>query len=250
VLNTLHERGYDRIIVVGHSLGSVIGYDILTYAWPFYHRAAHTSAEPTMVCLEAIERLASNSGNSSDRDIQAAQRTYFNELVGNGSRWRVTDFVTLGSPLAHADILLARDRADLEAKQNDREFPTCLPVLETFTRGGKQHKRFSFELNSGESDGYRVPHHAAVFAPTRWTNLYFPSRMIVRGDLVGGPLGGVLGIGIRDVAVGTTQRGGFLSHTLYWKLGAGKDVSMHIRALREALDLTDGRNVQSSAVMA
>jgi hypothetical protein len=46
------------------------------------------------------------------------------------SKWRVTDFVTLGSPLAHADILLARDRVGLEAKQNDREFPTCLPVLE------------------------------------------------------------------------------------------------------------------------
>ena len=38
--------------------------------------------------------------------------------------------MTLGSPLAHADILLARDRVGLEAKQNDREFPTCLPVLE------------------------------------------------------------------------------------------------------------------------
>src|SRR5688572_10743111 len=33
ILKKLHESEYRRIIIVGHSLGSVIGYDILTYAW-------------------------------------------------------------------------------------------------------------------------------------------------------------------------------------------------------------------------
>jgi hypothetical protein len=58
VLDTLHERGYDRIIIVGHSLGSVIGYDILTHAWPSYHRAVPPSADSPIACLEALERLA------------------------------------------------------------------------------------------------------------------------------------------------------------------------------------------------
>lgn len=38
LLRTLHERGeYDRIIVVGHSLGSVIGYDLITHLWQEYN---------------------------------------------------------------------------------------------------------------------------------------------------------------------------------------------------------------------
>ncbi|MEW8268619.1 MAG: hypothetical protein AB2731_20955 [Candidatus Thiodiazotropha sp.] len=37
LLKNLHDRGYDRIIIVGHSLGSVIGYDILTYAFQAYN---------------------------------------------------------------------------------------------------------------------------------------------------------------------------------------------------------------------
>ena len=38
ILRKLHaSQKYDRIIIVGHSLGSVIGYDILTYAWSLYN---------------------------------------------------------------------------------------------------------------------------------------------------------------------------------------------------------------------
>ena len=61
----------------------------------------------------------------------APQGRYLEELKTNGSEWRVTDFITLGSPLAHATILLAHDAADLGRKQEAREFPRCLPALET-----------------------------------------------------------------------------------------------------------------------
>lgn len=38
LLRRLHESGeYDRIVVVGHSLGSVIGYDMLTALWRDYN---------------------------------------------------------------------------------------------------------------------------------------------------------------------------------------------------------------------
>jgi hypothetical protein len=34
MLEALHDKDeYDRIVIVGHSLGSVIGYDITTHAW-------------------------------------------------------------------------------------------------------------------------------------------------------------------------------------------------------------------------
>ena len=116
----------------------------------------------------------------------------------------MTDFVTIGSPLAHAELLLARDRPDLEMKQAERELPTCPPQLEA--------DRFSYPATATG----RTLHHAALFGPTRWSNVYFPAQWVVKGDLIGGPLQEVFGWGIRDYAVTTTLRGGFLSHTLYW----------------------------------
>ena len=83
----------------------------------------------------------------------------------------------------------------------------------------------------------RVPHHAAVFAPVRWTNLFFPPRLTLWGDLVSGALAPVFGPGIRDVPLTTRQRAGLLSHTLYWRLPKGADDAPHVRALRASLGL-------------
>ncbi|MGH8235990.1 MAG: hypothetical protein ACREXP_03080, partial [Steroidobacteraceae bacterium] len=154
--------------------------------------------------------------------------------------WKVTDFVTLGAPLAHCAILLAKDAAELRRKQHDREFPRCLPALESLKRDHKIIERFSFEIDRNKKDSHRLPHHAAVFGPTRWTNLYFPCSAIVRGDLIGGPLAGVMGEGIRDVPVSTQQRFGWFSHTLYWSQSRRESATApHIKALRTALNLTD-----------
>lgn len=258
LLTNLHQREYERILIVGHSLGSVIGFDILTHAWPRYHRLVSVSATPTVVGLDALEAFAQEKAEVAT--IQARQRAYFNELMANGNPWRVTDFITLGSPLAHAAILLAHDKTDLRSKQHQREVPTCLPTPELLKRGHQLVSRFSFELGTGTHAQHRVPHHAAVFAPTRWTNLYFPSRKLVVGDLIGGPLHDVMGLGIRDVEVTTTLRRGLFSHTLYWKMPADlqsaptehlgnqtqaiapKEAPPHIIALREALDLVDRKN--------
>ena len=232
LLKTLHARGYDRIILVGHSLGSVIGYDILTHAWPLYNTVGEEGVEKTIDALEALEATARDpaSGVAAPK-----QRAYFDELRANGNPWRVTDFVTLGSPLAHAEILMARDRDDLGARQQARELPTCPPWLEEVTRDGQKIGRFSFDA----ARGHRWPHHAAMFGPTRWTNLYFPASWLIKGDLIGGPIAPVFGRGIRDIAVTTSLRGGFLGHTLYWRWPDGTPVPRHITELRCALDLTD-----------
>jgi hypothetical protein len=238
LLKALHQRGYQRIIVVGHSLGSVIGYDIITYAWVGYHNRAPEGHPPSMEALFELEAIATADSAPEITAVQVAQRKYFNELVANGNEWRVTDFITLGSPLAHAAILLANDAHELEQRHRDREFPICLPTLETLKRSGKTVRRFSY----GANDDIRVPHHAAAFAPTRWTNLYFPCRWIFLGDLVGGEISPVFGAGVRDIAVSTNLRGGFLSHTLYWSCPDSREVLSHIESLREALDLTDTVN--------
>ena len=225
LLQKLHEAGYERIIVSGHSLGSVIGHDILTYAWALHYKTSDPLKEHPK--LDDIDKRVSEHELGGDR-YHAEQRGLFGEFVKNGNSWRVTDFLTLGSPLAHATVLLADDEEDLREKQKIRELPTSPPMLE--------NKRwFSYPYKAS----CRTPHHGAVFAPTRWTNLYFPSRFVIWGDLIGGPLASLFGRGVRDVAVSTRLRWGFLAHTLYWTPEPGENVASHITALRRALNLLD-----------
>jgi hypothetical protein len=202
-----------------------------------FHREL-TPGKTAMTALDELEALADSKHVPAER-IQSAQRRYLEELESNGCRWRVTDLVTMGSPLAHAAVLLANDESDLRRKQADREFPCCLPAPETVQRDHVVSRRFSYEIDRGKKNSYRVPHHAAVFAPTRWTNLYFPSRAIVWGDLIGGPLQPVMGTGIRDVPVSTQQRYGLFTHTLYWSMPPEGVEAPHVEALRDALNLTD-----------
>lgn len=224
LLVKLHKKGYRRIIVVGHSLGSVIGYDILSNAWALYNNRGDASRDhPKMTAME--DEVA--GGEYTTESYRSQQPGMLDEMARHRYAWRVTDFLTLGSPLTHASILLAADEDDLEKKKDSREFPTCPPVLED--------GRFSYMPD----EAHRRPHHAAVFAPTRWTNLYFPSKLLVFGDLIGGPIAPLFGKGVRDVEVRTDLRWGLASHTLYWTPGKGKDVAPHIRALREALALAD-----------
>jgi hypothetical protein len=237
VLKSLHRRDYDRIIVVGHSLGSVIGYDILNFAWNAFNEQRPSVDTPSYDALNSLEQITVAQDGGAQLDTQtfrAAQRAYFDELKANGLAWRVTDFVTLGSPLAHAQILLARNAADLTHKCTLREVPCCPPTLESSRHQGAIVKHFSYP----PAQQARIPHQAAVFAPTRWTNLYFPCRAIFRGDLVGGPLKGIFGAGIADIPVRTSIWKGLLSHTHYWNLGKGDN--QHVIALRAALDLLDG----------
>lgn len=238
LLTALHQRGYERIVVVGHSLGSVIGYDILNHAWAAVHEV-HDVASTVVNGLTEVERQVISPGpGDTPETLRAAQRDYVRELKANANPWRVTDFVTLGSPLAHAAVLLAKDASELAAKQQAREFPTAPPVTETIKRQGQPLTRFSFEPDGKPGNPFRVAHHAAVFAATRWTNLYFPCKLIVWGDVVGGPLSSWFGAGVKDVAVKTGLRWGFFSHTLYWKQDKSKKAT-HVTELRAALNLLD-----------
>ena len=161
-------------------------------------------------------------------EIDAFQQTQLalgDELRANGCAWLVTDFVTMGSPLAHAEVLMAQNLADLQAKQSERELPTCPPQLEA--------ARFSYPPASK----VRKLHYAAVFGPTRWSNVYFPAQAVVHGDIVGGPLCDVFGLGIRDCPVTTRIWGGFLSHTNYWTPESKQTTGEHVRVLQRVINL-------------
>jgi hypothetical protein len=142
LLTELH-KDYERIIIVGHSLGSILAYDLISYFWA-KRPASHTVVEgtPEFAALIALERnIADLAGATTPDTIAAYQKaqTEFARLlrlrpkpVGDAAdtRWLITDLVTLGSPLSHAEFLMAKSKDDLRKRQQDREYPTSPPLRE------------------------------------------------------------------------------------------------------------------------
>ena len=254
---------YDRIVVVAHSLGTIVAYDILTHCFARVNRSFKVEPQGKQPERNELETLLRNAVVNpqalSIKEFQERQSACLAEFMAAGSPWIVSDFVTIGSPLTHAEFLLAQDESDLRVQQAERILPTCPPVLEWDQTTERDH--FSYwagkrraEDDDAEAVHTRIPHHAAHFAYTRWTNLYSPAKAIFWGDLVSGPVAEHFGLrvtngrivkGIRDIQVlpagdaGRPRRTPFLTHTKYWSLqgDAGEEAPDHIRALRNALDL-------------
>jgi len=247
LLERLHETGdYDRIVIVGHSLGSVIAYDILTYAWQRFHERHGSPASPRHDALDEAERLADalrkGAGPSGDATAswQAATRKLWREMQANGHAWRVSDFLSIGSPLAHASLLLARNAADFRRRVDQRELATCPPAADG---KGDFSYTVSYDCAAGRRSS-RILHHAGWPACVQWTNLYFPCRYLLFGDAVGGPVAPLFGRGVADIAVKTTVNRGWLTHTHYWTAGAcaaEAAADSSILRLRQALDIRGSR---------
>lgn len=252
LLEDLHESGqYDRIVLVGHSLGSVIAYDILTYTWIRLHQSHRNPRHPRFGPLRAVEREIRNGADGeAGRSAQAAA---WRQIRRNTQPWLVTDLITLGSPLTHAVSLMARDAAEFDQMVRDRVLPTCPPLIDT-------DGRCTFDLayphwSRRSARTFTVLNHGAVFGATRWTNLYFRTKMFgLGGDPVGGPVRPVFGPWVCDVEL-TPPRGllGF-AHTRYWdpSLRTGADdpataMPAHIRQLRTAMALAGGAELRALA---
>jgi hypothetical protein len=231
LLRRLHDAGiYDRVVVVGHSLGSVIGYDILRLFWD---EARHPAFEKAGAQPEA-ERFAVEFGNplglhpAEVEIFQHVQHRLWREQRARGVPWLVTDFVTLGSPLAHGALILDTPDASLTRRQDDLELPTCPPMPSLDPAEVDDDREVAFYRSvlrrAGQEREVLVGNHGALFGPTRWTNLYIPVRQLIGGDLVGGPLAPVFGTGIRDVPVHHSGRVRpwwrrlvpLRAHTSYW----------------------------------
>jgi len=258
LLNDLHAGdSYDRVVLVGHSLGSILAYDLITYLWT-QREGARTLRDGAgeLAALRAVHEAAAALGEGDEATLQRfrrAQARLRRLLSGRAEgprgteRWLISDFVTLGSPLTHAEFLLASNAADLEQRIEAREFPASPPVREPLNRLGiwlakkyglldtdvKEAELFAYPQQGG---GWRL-HHASPFAVVRWTNIHDPARWIYQGDLVSGALRRTFGPGVKDIdlsAVRGRSRG--FSHTRYWALDAP---SKQLEALCEAINLLD-----------
>jgi hypothetical protein len=112
-----------------------------------------------------------------------------------GTPWRITDFVTVGAPMALADLLVTRPGLFSGFKKSD---------------GARRHELFEGLVRRGAL--VRCPprretlpvdsDEPSPFAVTRWTNVWFPvARGSLHGDWFGGAVGPLFGGGIRDIAV-------------------------------------------------
>lgn len=226
LLKKIHESGkYDRIIVVGHSLGSVIAYDILKHLWSQYNTTHNYPMYIDQAKLDHYEKeFADDPRKWSPEKVEAFQnfqQELWTEQRSLGNPWLVSDFITLGSPLVYSSLLMASDEEELKDRITEREIPVCPPQ----TEGGKISYPVDYVVEgSGPREMTRTLmclHHAAHFACTRWHNLYY------QNDFVGGPLKNVLGVGIADAKVKSTSaflnRVPFAAHTHYWGKAKGNN---------------------------
>ncbi|WP_420208241.1 hypothetical protein [Candidatus Electronema sp. JC] len=234
LLRSLHESGkYFRIVVVGHSLGSVIGYDIIRHLWVDLRESydPHPIKQPLAA---QFDRMTAPTATIEVEAFQQKQHKLWREHRAAGIPWLVTDFITIGSPLTHATLLMADDFDKFEECKVEFEYPCCPPVS---IKEQDTHYRKNYIFADSHIVSVLIPHHGAPFASTRWTNLFFPYRMGIFGDLIGGPLAGSFGYGIRDVPVCPSDTGFlgklFFSHTRYWDSSEADS----IKALRSAMRL-------------
>jgi hypothetical protein len=268
LLRALHAGAhYKRIVIVAHSLGTMLAHDLLSYFWA-ERDAARTVKEGTaeFAALCKLEHAAAqlaevSSDPARSKTYLAAQRELRRHLASRpapstpnepDARWLISDLVTFGSPLSHAEFLIAADRADLEARKAARELPQSPPYRERLDPDVRkraeatqampianppdQTRLMSYPVaNAAET---WMLHHAAPFAAVRWTNVFDPAALVFFGDVIGGPLAPVFGPAIIDIDL-KQRRGGRQSltftHTKYWAL----DEASRIAACREAVNLLD-----------
>lgn len=211
---------YDRIVVIGHSLGSVIGYEAIRHYWTRVNARIGICndtersgfAEDLDVATAALNDLAEDRSpdieelNEAHLSYRSSQSDLFGSIRTNTeppepdeedldippARWIVSDFVTLGCPLAHIDFLAyASEDHNIFSRQREREYPTCPPQLQQPPLD--KTIRWQPTNRDGEDNPWTFFHHSASFAPTRWTNLYFGN------DLIGGPVAPLFGAGVHDI---------------------------------------------------
>lgn len=242
------ERGgvpyYDRIIVAGHSLGSVVGYDILQHYWYRQHEQFDQTAKLDHDRLKEFEtllrKLQDGTLEFTDEEalsrIRAHQEALWGERRLMSDTWRVTDFITLGSPLAYADVLMAESEIQFIKRRDQEEFPMNPPKLDAKHKNLTEDLRF--ENAAGQPRTIKLLKHSAMFAITRWTNIYFPIQFGLLGDPIGGPLKRLFGGGVLDIEVKTPGHLPTFAHLKYWDGECDKsNPNNPLNAIRLALDL-------------
>ncbi|TMP24393.1 hypothetical protein CWB99_22500 [Pseudoalteromonas rubra] len=258
LLLSLQNSGkYKRIILVGHSLGAMVAYDVLSALWSHCHRFSIAGAPSPLDqrCLATVGQLQAltndlTEGKAFDQgEYRALQQELFRQLkqLRDGNHhWLISDFITVGSPLTYADILMAESDDDFKRRKADRYYPTSPPSAVDGLNAKPPYRNFCYQ-----QDGNFYLHHSAVFAPVRWSNISSPSFCLIWGDIISGRVDKQFvcdKVSVGDelnttpIAERFVLRGGWppFKHTHYWSAlttSHGDVERDHIDTLRNLMDL-------------
>lgn len=270
---------YERIILVGHSLGTIVAYDVLILLWADYVSTLRSTlrrdskcapavepGSPRLAalteCIKSIEALPITLDKAKLGDFRQKQRKVFKHLrEGPVSErtWLISDLVTIACPLTHAEFLLARNGPDLQRRFKRRELATCPPSME---QGPGQSWYLTFKDGTGANAKWRLIHDAA-FAAVRWSNIHDkPRGFFLIGDIISGFVGHLFGrrvqdsvrSGIADVPVEPVHDGTLLpprlfTHTQYWNTSHSHPSQLRsLEAVRLAINLLDESAADSALV--
>ena len=278
LLRDLHDDPtYDRIVIVAHSLGSVVAYDILHLLWEELGPTnENPPSERVRQALYEHDRFVNNHKSRywNTLTVEAYQAVQANvakairlsgpvkDKQGQKSNcyWKITDLVTFGSPLSHAQFLIARGVQNFEKLKEERLFPVVppRPYNEDF---GVLYTPDKLEF-SPEYSGMPIPettaewalkaqrayaHHGAVFSTVRWTNMFDAHHPLFfwQGDVLGGTVSGVdlFGRGVLEHNVRIVfskfgiDRLRLITHTRYWTNTSQTGIADHIVKFRKAVGL-------------
>ncbi len=222
---------YDEIIVVAHSLGSIAAYDVIRQF--FGQKSNDMGNLPPTIMKEIQEALKTYPANCDEMKIAQWQSQTWQPIQArlfekHKNKWPISRFITMGSPLSHARLLLEGD-------------PETPHVSETFEC--QRDVTYSIATSPprvlfGSNEPKIAPSMPFLF--TKWTNLYFSDDIV--GGSVSEDLGEkekteVLGYGIDNHRL--SPKDGIvkgLSHNSYW-MDNREGQSPWIRLLREKLGI-------------
>lgn len=249
LLRSLHDDpSYDRVIIVAHSLGTVLAYDLLHILWgevgPTKDNPPSKAATKALKAVDAF--VATRRGvDWSVRDVDQYQDLQWAAhkalTVDDGAlkaSWKISDFVALGSPLASAQFLITEGAADFKLMKEQRVLPTA---------PAQPYSGIAESLYHHEETSRDVSHHGAVFSAVRWSNIYddFHPVMFLIGDPIAGPVGGdqAFGKGVADYDVTIRHNSlfpRFFTHNFYWQETSSdwQTPAEHIKILRAAIGLS------------
>ncbi len=248
LLRDLHLSGdYKRIIVVGHSLGSILAHDLLSLAWTeAAGKLKFQEGDPVLAAIQACEQagialletrgeraIPSAAHGRHDRGC-ACSPTFSaptEELFDRLERYRLAQRrlfdllsqVKVGEPGEERPAWLISDIVTLGSPLTHSSFLVARNAceLQVMTRSreilrappvyearkGTTEPVFTF--SPSKTPAITRMHHAAALAPVRWSNLYDLSRpgLFLRGDMISGPLAGDYGPGVLDLCVQPRRKG-------------------------------------------
>jgi hypothetical protein len=243
LLRELHAiKEYTRIILVGHSLGSILAHDLLALSWAeqssqILFKQGDKLHQAIRACEEAGERLLDSRHQKAIPELTPARH----------ERGCVCAAAPAGLTETYAAALkdyrqeqrrLFQELSQVMVTKAGEDKPAWL-ISDLVTLGSPlSHASFLvarngcelaamtrareilrsppvYELESGkpgfafDDDGDWRMHHASALAPVRWTNLHDvtgPLRFL-RGDLISGPVSHDFGPGAADFNVQPRRQG-------------------------------------------